>query len=310
MKMTDMNWERYAPVVDMKIDELRSIFAEYDKSITVEDFSAIQLGCKNSNFIVFANKGRFLLRITCLTGLNNEMAAYELVKGKIRIPNLLFHTAKHDMNIFIYQFIEGVPLQKNIMENGQCDHSLLAQVAETAAIIHNTPKEKTSGLAKWDVPPYEVWYQSFLDNPTVRSRIGEEMRERIQKLVFDKQKFIPEIDSFKSLIHCDFRPANMLVNGYGQVYFVDWESAWWGHSIADTGTFFRFRRSFNDTHIKLFEQTYNSIAKRKLPDNWFELSIFRDLVNPLQLLSSNQEAPLRNTALVKILEGALAFWNY
>jgi thiamine kinase-like enzyme len=309
-KMFDLNWERYIPILDIKIDELKNIFTEYDKTINVSDFNAIQLGCKNSNFIVCTNRSKFLLRITNLTDFNNEIIAYELVKGKINIPNLLFHTTKHNMNIFIYQYINGVSLQKHIIENNQCDHSLLEQVAKASAIIHNTPKEKTVGLAEWDVPPYEVWYESFLDNPMVRARIGEEMRERIQRLVFDKQKFISEIDSFKSFIHCDFRPANMLVNEYKQVFFVDWEGAWWGHSIADIGTFFRFRPFFNDTHINLFEQVYNSFAKKKLPDNWFELSLFRDLVNPLQLLSSNQEAPLRNADLVNIIEGILTYWDY
>lgn len=94
------------------------------------------------------------------------------------------------------------------------------------------------------------------------------------------------------------------------MFFVDWEGAWWGHSLADIGTFFRFRSFFNDTHINLFEQVYNSYARKKLPVNWFELSLFRDLVNPLQLLSSNQEAPLRNADLLNIIEGTLAYWGY
>ena len=82
-----------------------------------------------------------------------------------------------------------------------------------------------------------------------------------------------------------------------------------GHSIADIGQFFRYRSFFNDTHFKLFEQIYNTFANRKLPDNWLELSLFRDLVNPLQLLSSNQEAPLRNVDLVNIIESTLAYWD-
>lgn len=308
--VSDLDWERSIPIIDVKIDELKSIFTEYDNTLTVTDFNAIQLGCRNSNFVVCTNKGKFLLRTTNIDDLNNENIAYELVKDKLNVPNLLFHTTKHKANIFIYQYINSVSLQKFIIESNQCNHSLLEQVAKAAAIIHNTPKEKTIGLAEFDVPPFEMWYQYFIDNPTVRARTGEEIHEKLQQLVLDKQKLISEIDGYKSFIHCDFRPANMLVDENKQVFFVDWEGACTGHSLADIGQFLRYRPFFKETHIGLFEQVYNTFANRKLPDNWFELSLFRDLVNPLQMLSLNQEAPVRNADLINIIKGTLAYWGY
>lgn len=306
----DLDWERSIPIIDIKFDDLNSIFTEYDKALTVTDFSAIQLGCRNSNFVVNTNKGKFLLRIVNIGDLNNENVAYELVKDKIKVPNLLFHTTNHKAKIFIYQYISGVSLQKIIIDSNQCDNSLLEQVARAAAIIHNTPKEKTIRLEEIDLPPFDMWYQYFLDNSMVKSQLNIELGERIQRLVFDKQKLISEIDEYQSFIHCDFRPANMLVDENKQVFFVDWEAACTGHSLADIGQFLRYRSFFKDTNIRLFEQVYNSFANRKLPENWFELSLFRDLVNPLQLLSSNQEAPLRNTDLVNIIKGTLAYWGY
>jgi aminoglycoside phosphotransferase (APT) family kinase protein len=308
--MLDLDWERAVPMMDVKIAGIMEIFAEYDNAITVTDFNAIRLGCKNSNFVVCTNKGDFVLRITDKYGFNNEMLAYELVKGKLRVPNLLFHTTKDAVNIFIYQYIRGVSLQKRMIDTKQCDNSLLVQVAEAAAIIHNTPKEKTIGLAEWDVPPFEMWYNAFLDNPAVRMRIGLDLHEKLQRLILDKQKFIPVIDGYKSFIHCDFRPANMLVDNHDQVFFVDWEGAWRGHSIADIGQFFRYRAFFNDAHTALFEQTYNAFADKRLPDNWYELSLFRDLVNPLQLLSLEPEAPFRNADLINIIMGTLTYWGY
>lgn len=175
--MLDLDWERSIPIIDVKLDELKSIFTDYDNTLTVTDFSPIQLGCRNSNFVVNTNKGKFLLRTANINDFNNEIIAYKLVKGKINVPSLLFHTTKHEANIFIYQYINGVSLQKLIIKSNQCDHSLLEQVAKAAAIIHNTPIEQTIGLAEFDVPPFEMWYQYFLDNPTVIVRIGEEMRK-------------------------------------------------------------------------------------------------------------------------------------
>jgi len=48
----DLDWERSIPIIDVKFEQLKSIFMEYDKAITISDFSAIQLGCRNSNFVV------------------------------------------------------------------------------------------------------------------------------------------------------------------------------------------------------------------------------------------------------------------
>ena len=305
--MLDLDWERSIPIIDFKLDELKSIFAEYDNKLTVTSFNAIQLGCRNSNFAVCTNKGKFLLRTTNSGDLNNERIAYELIKNKINVPNLLFYTAKQKVNIFIYQHINSVSLQKLIIESNQCEPILLEQVAKAAAIIHNTPKEKIIGLEEFDVPPFEMWYQYFINNPTVRARVGEVIYEKLQQLVLKNQKLISEIDAYKSFIHCDFRPANMLVDENKQVFFVDWESACTVHSLADIGQFLRYRHFFRETHIALFEQVYNTFANRKLPDNWFQLSLFRDLVNPLQMLSLKQESPVRNADLINIIEGTLAY---
>lgn len=308
--MLDMSWERYVPLLKLTIEEIKHIFLEFDRGIEIIGFEAIQLGCKNSNFAVTTSKGRFLLRITCPGSFSNEKIAYELVKGKINVPSLLFHTVKQQRNIFIYQYLEGVSLQKHIIEKNRCSETLLEQAAKGAALIHSIAKDETVNLAQWDVPPYEMWYEIFLDHPLVRARIGEELREKIQRLVFDKHDWIEEIDRCKSFIHCDFRPVNMIVDRKNRLFFVDWESACWGHFLADIGAFFRFRSYFNEANIRLFEKTYHFFANHKLPDHWVELSLFRDLVNPLQLLASNQEAPKRNADLIHVVQETLDDWGY
>lgn len=168
--MLDLDWERSAPILDVNIVELQRIFTGYNNTLIVTDFKAIQIGCKNCNFIIGTNNGRFLLRITDKNSFNNEKVAFELLKDKINIPNLLFYTTNDKVNIFIYQYINGDSLQKHIIESNQCEYYLLEQVAKAAAVIHNIPKENTSKLAKLDVPPIEMWYEAFLENPTVKQR--------------------------------------------------------------------------------------------------------------------------------------------
>ena len=45
--MLDLDWERYVPLMDIHIDDIQKIFAQYDKTLTVSGFEAIRLGCRN-----------------------------------------------------------------------------------------------------------------------------------------------------------------------------------------------------------------------------------------------------------------------
>ena len=308
--MLDLSWERTLPLLDAGLPEITDMMASFDKTIHVTDFVAMRIGCKNSNFLVQTNRGKFLLRVTDKHGFNNERSVYDLVKDKVRVPTLLFHADNGQVRFFIYQFIDSISLQQRILNDNQCAHSLLMQVAKAAAILHNTPRNETSSLAKLNVPPYEAWYKVFLENPTVKRKMGERLLERTHRLVSDKYIDIKAIDNYQSLIHCDFRPANMLVDEADQVWVVDWEGACWGHSLADIGQFFRYRNLFHDTDVTVFEETYNTHATRKLPEDWFELSRFRDLVNPLQLLSTEQETPKRDADLLRIVEDTLQHWGH
>ncbi|MDD4542356.1 MAG: aminoglycoside phosphotransferase family protein [Clostridia bacterium] len=308
--MHDLDWERSKPILDIDVDEIGNIFSEYKNDILIIDFSPIQSGCRNCNYVVNTSKDKYLLRISDKSSFNNEITAFEIVKGRINVSELLFYKTKGEYIYHIYQYINGVSLQKHIVDNKRCDKSLLKQVAKSAAIIHSTPIEETKKLAELDIPPYEIWYQVFLDIPTVRDRLGLHLCKRIHRLVTDKYELIAQIDSYKSFIHSDFRPLNMLVDEKNSIYYIDWEAALWGHTLADIGQFFRYRTFFSNDDIRLFEKIYNTYADKKLPSNWYELSLFRDLVNPLQLLSIKNEAPLRNADLISVIEGILAFWDY
>ena len=197
-------------------------------------------------------------------------------------------------------------LQKCIIDDNGCKHDYIKQVAQSAAIIHNTPISSTTDFQELDIPPYECWYEYFLSVPALKDRIGDSLFKRLSQYIENNLNLISEIEKYKSVIHSDFRPANMLVNNSDEVYFVDWEYACVGHSLADIGQFFRYTSYFTENDRKLFETEYNKYTNKILPDNWFELARFRDLINPMQMIPYGHASSLRCQDLINVIDDIIS----
>ncbi len=304
--MPDLDWERSIPIYEMNRIDILNILLAFDSTIELNNYYTISLGCRNSNYVLDTNNGKLLLRVTGANEFNNELAAHILLKDRVKLPDLLFHINKSDRIFYIYEFIDSVSLQKKIIETGACPEAYIRQVAIDAAVIHNTPLDRTSGIKELDVPPFEVWYDCFLSNPIVRDRMGTELYEAVKHFINARRELIPVIDCYQAFIHSDFRPANMLVTEDDQIFIVDWEYACTGHVLADIGQFFRYRKFFSVSDFELFERVYNEYAKTSLPEDWIELSLFRDLVNPLQMLSSTDHMPIKHRDLIEIVRNTIS----
>lgn len=270
----------------------------------------------------------------------NELAAGRALQGKIRMPAILYHAGWKGREIILYEYIPSVSLndfyipedeqkrRTNLEDirlqtpysNGIADNPVIGrktgtkqdkntlpsgvieQAARAAALIHNTPEAEVSGLWKEDIPPFEMWFPLFLLDPLTTKRLGKELTEAIKEVVQRYQRELDEINRHHSFIHCDFRPANMLLDRENNLYVVDWESAGFGHTLADVGQFFRYRARFRDDEFKRFEKAYNETAASPLPENWQELSRLRDLVNPLQMLGAEQEQPEKYADLIALAD--------
>ncbi len=307
--MFDLSWERTIPLTEVTLEEIADIFGRFDSECRVLAFQVIQIGCRNSNMKVVTDKGEYLLRISPESELNNELSVYGLVFESVPVPKLFFHQKKDKTNLFIYQFIQGESLQKHIIKMNGCETEVMEQIAKAAAAIHNIQVEDCQRLNQYKVPPFADWYELFLRNDTTVQKLGKVRCANIKELLTKEHSKINEIDQYKSFIHCDFRPANMLLDENQNVIFVDWESASIGHSLADIGQFFRYRQFFQKQDYELFEKVYNMNAVQKLPKDWAELSLLRDLVNPLQMLSSVQEMPQKEKDLLQLIDQTMEYFK-
>lgn len=305
----DTKWERATPLNNISLVDISNIFKLWDENIIIINFNPVNIGCINSNFIINTNKDDYLLRILPKTDhWQYEKNVYTIVFDKINVPKLLFSCTYENRNIIIYEYIESKSLQ-NVLEKSPCNKkNIIEQVAKTAAKIHNLGIEKTTNLINFDVPPFEMWYKYFIENENARKRLGNTITEKIEILIDKNKALLKEIDKYNSLIHSDFRPANMIIDDNDIIYIVDWDNATKGHVLADIGQFFRYSNLFNAGDIVDFEITYNKFADMKIPKDWYKLSKLRDLVNPLQMLGSDNDKPIMYTDLKNIVIDTLNYF--
>lgn len=310
----DNLWERSIPFYNIGSKDSSDIFKQFDKRIELLDIVPINIGCRNSNYKISTNKGLYILRVCPIndTSYKKEKILNELFYGgRIKLPKLLYVSEYNNTQrvCLIYEYVSGNSLQDVILQEGRVNDFIIQQVAEIAAHIHNC-EVLDSSVFQNDYPPFITWFESFLEKDIVTERIGSDMKERIHRLITDKQKQLYEIDKHICLIHSDFRPANMLMDTYNNVWIVDWEYSGYGHKLADIGQFFRYSYLFEEKQIKRFEGIYNRYANIKLPVEWYKLSKLRDLANPLQMLGATEDCPQKYADLKNIVLSTLAFFNY
>ncbi|MCK5129571.1 MAG: hypothetical protein KAQ68_06955 [Clostridiales bacterium] len=140
----DTKWERAITLYEITKDEIENIFSLWDKSIIINGFEAINLGCKNSNFKVNTQDDTFLLRITPnVSEYNNEINIYRKIAAKLNVPKLYYHCIYDGKHVLIYQYIKSISLQM-FLENKDNNHTnVVTQVAKAAATIHNFGIEDT-----------------------------------------------------------------------------------------------------------------------------------------------------------------------
>lgn len=308
----DNNWERSVPMYKLSLEEANKILQIIDKKWIADDLREINIGCRNSNYIATTNIGPFFLRISPPEdgGYKNEKAAAELLKNMVKLPSLYYSVQLDDRVCLIYEYIEGLSMQHLFTEGKEIGLDILKQVAQTAAAIHRFNGADAVDFEKLNLPPFETWYDLFLSDDNTAARLGADVVKRVQRLVEDKESKLPIIERYRGLIHCDFRPANMLINSKHELYVVDWEFAGMGHILADIGQFFRYRNYFSEKQLQTFEEEYNQYAAVPLPEDWEELSRLRDLINPLQMIGGRQELPLKYEDLKGIVLDTLMYFGY
>lgn len=315
----DNTWERSIPFFSVKKQEIQQVFSEYNTQISISNVTPINIGCRNSNYVVDTNKGKYLLRICPENdrALRKENALYNILDKSIRRPELLFISEENEIGrpCGIYEYIDGISLQSVITKDKGITDDIIVQAAKYLVRIHNTRSYSELGFFDDELnlsiklPPFSTWYDLFIGENATK-RLGEDIIANIRKLLKENSNTLHEIDRYYCLGHGDYRPANMLLDKEKNLVIVDWEFSGSFHQVSDPGQFFRYSDCFSTSHLSRFQTVYNSESKNKLPDNWYSLARLRDMVNLLQMINVNIKLPKKNQDLKNVILDTLNHFGY
>lgn len=187
-----------------------------------------------------------------------ELEAYEILKGRVSIPEMLDYWSGDDEcpGAFLLSELKGKPLTTEVSTTVAFQVGVLQAQMHT---IQPPPGQKLTGInnefENWSDFVEEQFY-SFAED--VKNVLDPQLyTQAIEKYEQMKHK-LPSPDG-PSFVHMDFRPANIIVDGEQVSGMIDFESVRFGSTEIDFTKLYRDFLSFDTALYKAFHEGYNSI---------------------------------------------------
>ncbi|RNF41296.1 aminoglycoside phosphotransferase family protein [Planococcus salinus] len=187
-----------------------------------------------------------------------ELEAYEILKGKVSIPEMLAHWSGNEEcpGAFLLSELKGKPLTL------QASSAVAFQVGVLHATLHNiqpTAKNESKSIEN----EFSNWL-NFVE--TQFYNFAEDVREIIDAHLYDRSiaKFnemkqrLPSPDG-PSFLHMDFRPANIIVDKDNVSGIIDFESVQFGSTEVDFTKLYRDFLCFDTNLYQSYQDGYKSI---------------------------------------------------
>jgi aminoglycoside phosphotransferase (APT) family kinase protein len=187
-----------------------------------------------------------------------ELEAYEILKGRVSIPELLDYWPGDDEcpGAFLLSELKGTPLTTEVTPN------IAFQVGVLQAEMHNIqpPEDKKlmgiqNEFANWS-DFVEKQFYSFAED--VQDVLDSSLYEQAIEKFEEMRHQLPAPDG-PSFVHMDFRPANIIVDDHKVSGMIDFESVRFGSTEIDFTKLYRDFLRFDPVLYSSFKEGYNSI---------------------------------------------------
>lgn len=293
----EAGWSRLEPRRTLDPDLGRRMFECAFPGTSVRTFEPLRGGYRNANFKVHLDSLSLpvvVLRIYehDASLCRKEADLMRLVACKVPVPEVLFaNFTKTDLPPFaILGFVNGISLRE-LKHAGNCD--AIAQASQAAGALLAAVGSFTFPKPGWlsaglsvtaplleGADPLPRFIDLCLASPHLQRRVAPEVRSRVHELVWFWAPRLRELDSEKSLVHCDFGLRNLLVReeqGRWRVAaLLDWEFAVSGSPLIDVAHFLRYELKGRPLLEPHFSQGFLE-GGGLLPEHWQQLCRVIDL---------------------------------
>ncbi len=287
----------------IKLDkkEISLLFAQFDKSLIILDFSLIEDSMGNSGYVVTATSKKYFLKLYSNVTNKIEIAVYKKLIDKINIPKLYYYDDSKQLFPFAYtitEYLEGVTFMQYTQKNLKYPPEMVFEIGKMCATIHEREyaydallDDELNVLEKLPRTSEKILY---LLNGKPAEYLQSETVEKLRKFIKEKPDLFNQIESQSVLCHGDVNYNNIILSDE-RIYFIDFEFAYSGSIYHDIGHFFRRKdddiQALIDENIyDAFQQGYNSVSENKLPSDWLLLAHLCD-INALLCLLTRDNVP-------------------
>jgi aminoglycoside phosphotransferase (APT) family kinase protein len=297
-------WQRQ-PFVHLDLDTIQTLLGT--RVVEAEPLSG---GARNSNYRVrLADEAKpVVLRLYTSRGgrgfdsaedtpCARELALNQLVRDSVPMPRVLRADPTADPPWALIEFVDGSRFDQALTQMSDAEVERASRDAGAVlARIHAFAFDEPGLFG----PNLQI-AQSFRGNwlgmvehsmstDHVRKRATPELADRILRLIEQHAWRMEPFWSQAQLIHCDYKPWNMLVRNGTISAVLDWEFASSGPPLYDLAIYLRYRERHPAVYTTALFDGYRD-AGGSVPDDALRLTRLIDLVSVCSFLVRREDDP-------------------
>jgi aminoglycoside phosphotransferase (APT) family kinase protein len=302
---------RCFPLIEIELDQIRSFLSPLLKGLEITGVKRIEGGLVNTLYRVVPAEGcaSLCLRIYAAGRLawEKERNILMRVSGDLPVPEVLMAGCREvgfSHPYLVYRWIEGITLNEcrrqmppaAFISLAEPLGRLLARMANLSFADAFDDELKSIRAGSTPMEKLLTINEERLQRGPARARLGAALADALRCQMDKNCVRLSALDRAFSLGHGDLSGRNLIVlpadgGDWRIAGLIDWETVFFGSSLWDIGSLFRYAKRYSENFRQRFERGYGE-AGGTLPEDWWRTARLLDATKLVATLNEERELPL------------------